>query len=204
MMFLLTTIFSAHQGGHNFMRRTVIQHCFSLMAANVFSPRELSEIRYLCTRLEIMTDWEKIAMKSTRCRFVYWIRALFPFIFEMVMSDVKRPNQINYFLLALNDPMQMLWNVKHLARPNIAVDNYKREVYAAFSSKVIKPVCRKVEEEIRLQISQAIIPGLAQKNPTREKVFDCNKFLMMSDIYLFEKSINMKEEVCNYLGRIFY
>ena len=31
MMFLLTTIYEAHQGGHNFMRRTVIQHCFNLM-----------------------------------------------------------------------------------------------------------------------------------------------------------------------------
>ena len=204
MMFLLTCIYEAHQGGHNFMRRTVIDHCFNLMAGNVFNQREISEIRYLCQRLEIMTDWEKIAMKSTRCRFVYWIRALYPFIFDMIMSDVKRPNQINYFLMALNDPLQMLWNVKHLASPNIAVDNYKRDVFAAFSSKIIKPICRKVEEEIRVQIGQAIIPNLAQKNPNKEKVFDCHKFLQMSDIYLFEKQISVKEEVRIYLGRIFY
>ena len=31
MMFLLTTIFESHQGGHNFMRSTVIYHCFNLM-----------------------------------------------------------------------------------------------------------------------------------------------------------------------------
>ena len=120
------------------------------------------------------------------------------------MSDVKRPNQLNYFLMALNDPLLMLWNVKHTQEPNTVVDNYKREVFKAFSSKVIKPICRKVEEEIRVQIGQAIIPGLAQKNPKAEKVFDCNKFLMMSDIYLFEKCINIKEEVKTYLGRIFY
>ena len=63
--------------------------------------------------------------------------------------------------MALNDPLKMLWNVKHLAEPNICVDNYKKEVYRAFSSKVIKPICRKVEEEIRVQIGQAIIPRLA-------------------------------------------
>ena len=51
-MFLLTTIYEAHLGGHNFMRRTVIQHCFNLMAGNVFNSREISEIRYLCARLE--------------------------------------------------------------------------------------------------------------------------------------------------------
>ena len=77
--------------------------------------------------------------------------------------------------MALNDPLDMLWNVKHLEQPNIAVDNYKKEIYKALSDKVIKPVCRKVEEDIRLQIHQAIIPNLKQRNPLskNDKVFDC-------------------------------
>lgn len=52
--------------------------------------------------------------------------------------------------MALNDPIDMLWNVKHLEEPNIAVDNYKKEVYRAFTDRVTKPICRKVEEEIRV------------------------------------------------------
>ena len=131
------------------------------MAGNVFNQSELSEIRYLCQRLDLLSDWETLAMKSTRCRFIYWIRSLYPYIFDMIMSDVKRPNQLNYFLMALNDPLQMLWNVKHSEEPNTVVDSYKREVFKAFSNQVIKPICRKVEEEIRVQIGQAIIPGLA-------------------------------------------
>jgi hypothetical protein len=186
------------------MRRTVIQHCFNLMAGNVFNSREISEIRYLCLRLEQLTEWEKIQTKATRCRFIYWIRSLYGYIFDMMMSDVKRPNQMNYFLMAIQDPLQMLWNVKHLERPNVAVDNYKKEVFRTFSEKVLKPICRKVEEEIRVQIGQALIPNLAQKNPVQQKVFDCNKFMMMSDIYLFEKCINIREEVRIYLGRVFY
>ena len=59
----------------------------------------------------------------------------------------------------------MLWNVKHLEQPNIAVDNYKKEGYKAFTDRVVKPICMKVEEEIRVQIHQAIIPNLKQKNP---------------------------------------
>ena len=50
----------------------------------------------------------------------------------MIMSDNKRPNQLNYFLMALNDPLEMLWNVKHLEQPNVAVDNYKKEIFQAF------------------------------------------------------------------------
>ena len=186
------------------MRTTVTNHCFNLMTSQVFNEKELSEVRYLNHRLTVMSNWESICKRSTRCRFIYWIRALFPYIFDMIMSDNKRPNQINYFLQALNDPLDMLWNVKHLERPNIAVDNYKKEIYRAFSEKVVKPICRKVEEEIRLQIHQAIIPKLAQRNPVREKLFDSKKYCQMSDIYLFEKQISIKEEIKRYLSRTFY
>jgi len=92
MMFLLQTIYESHQGGHNFMRKTVIYHCLCLMTHQVFNPKELNEILGLCQRLEVISDWEKIVKKSTRCRFVYWIRSLYPFIFDMIMGDVKRPN----------------------------------------------------------------------------------------------------------------
>lgn len=160
MMFLLQTIYESHQGGHNFMRKTVIYHCFNLMTSQVFNPKELQEVLFLNARLEVISDWEKIVKKATRCRFIYWMRMLYPFIFDMIMSDVKRPNQLNYFLMAVNDPIEMLWNVKHLEQPNIAVDNYKKEVYTSFTEKVIKPICTKIEEEIRLQIHQAIIPNL--------------------------------------------
>jgi hypothetical protein len=30
------------------------------------------------------------------------------------------------------------------------------------------------------------------------------KYITMNDLYVFEKTINIKEEVKNYLGRIFY
>lgn len=45
---------------------------------------------------------------------------------------------------------------------------------------------------------------MRQKDPVREKIFDCKKYIMMNDIYLFEKCINIKEEVRLYLGKIFY
>jgi len=186
------------------MRSTVIYHCFNLMKGQVFVQKELAEIRYLCQRLEQITDWEKVIKRSTRCRFIYWIRSLFPYVFEMILADSKRPNQFNYFLMALNDPLEMLWNVKHFAEPNVAVENYKKEIFKAFSDKVVKPICRKVEEEIRVQIHQAIIPNLAQKNPWESRPFDSNKYLMMSTLFLFEKQISIREEVRHYLSKIFY
>jgi hypothetical protein len=61
MMYLLTTIYESHQGGHNFMRATVIAHCFNLMTSQVFNHKELEEIRHLMDRLEVITNWEAIS-----------------------------------------------------------------------------------------------------------------------------------------------
>lgn len=52
--------------------------------------------------------------------------------------------------MALNDPLDMLKNIQHLESSQIAIDNYKKEIYEAFSTNVVKPVCRKIEEELRL------------------------------------------------------
>ncbi len=57
---------------------------------------------------------------------------------------------MNFFLLSLNDPLEMLINIKHLETSQIAIDNYKKEIYQGFSDNVVKPICRKVEEELRL------------------------------------------------------
>lgn len=67
---------------------------------------------------------------------------------------------MNYFLLALNDPIEMLINIKHHDSPHVAIDNYKKEIYQAFSQQISNPICRKIEEELRLQIHQTIIANL--------------------------------------------
>jgi hypothetical protein len=62
--------------------------------------------------------------------------------------------------MALNDPLDMLVNIKHLDSAQTAVDNYKKEIYSAFTTNIITPLCRKIEEELRLQIHQVIISNL--------------------------------------------
>ena len=51
--------------------------------------------------------------------------------------------------MALNDPLDMLVNIKHLDSAQTAVDNYKKEIYSAFTTNIITPLCRKIEEELR-------------------------------------------------------
>jgi len=49
-----------------------------------------------------------------------------------------------------------------------------------------------------------IIDNLKQINPKMEGVEDSARYASMSDIYLFEKKIIMREEIRHYLNKIFY
>ena len=67
---------------------------------------------------------------------------------------------MNYFLMALKDPLDMLYNIKHLQNPQTAVDNYKKEIYLSFSENVTHPICRETEVQLCNQIHQVMIPNL--------------------------------------------
>ena len=149
MMELMMNIITCYKGGYNALRKTVISHCLNLVNADVFSAREFDELRDWNHKLEMVSGWEVIVRKATRCRFLYWHRALFPLLFKEIITDRHRLNQMNYYLMALKDPLDMLYNIKHLQNPQTAVDNYKREIYQAFSENVIHPICRLTEKQLR-------------------------------------------------------
>jgi WASH complex subunit 7 len=49
-----------------------------------------------------------------------------------------------------------------------------------------------------------LIEQLKQKNPVNERVEDLSKYTQMSDLYIFEKKISIKEEASHYLTKVFY
>ena len=69
----------------------------------------------------------------------------FPFFFKEIIGDRHRLNQMNYYLMALKDPLDMLSNTRHLSNPIIAIDNYKREIYDMFTKNVVQPICATTE-----------------------------------------------------------
>jgi hypothetical protein len=65
---------------------------------------------------------------------------------------------------------------------------------------VVFPICQKVEEELRTQMSQVLIPNMKQTNPLREATTDIQRWAQMNDLYLFEKKISIRGEIREYLS----
>lgn len=114
MMELMMNIIECYKGGYNELRKTIIRHCLNLVSSEVFTQEEFKHILHWNQKLEMVSSWEVMVRKSTRCRFLYWHRALFPMLLQEIINDRHRLNQMNYFLMALRDPLDMLYNIRHL------------------------------------------------------------------------------------------
>jgi hypothetical protein len=114
MFYLMKTVINCLNGGNNIMRQTVIKHCKNLIKSDIFTPTEFKELEYYAWKIDIIANWEQHVRKTTRCRFLYWNRALVPHFFSKIANDKQKLNQLNYFLMALNDPLDMLVNIRHL------------------------------------------------------------------------------------------
>jgi WASH complex subunit 7 len=204
MLTLIMTILECYKGGYNALRRTVVRHCLNLITEDVFDKAKLSAINDLNWRLGLICNWEVNVRRATRCRFVYWQRSLCPVFFKEIITDKTRLNQMNYYLAALSDPIDMLQNIKHLPSAQIAIENYKKDIYEAFTQHVIRPICAKTEEELRQQIHCILIPNMKQVNPMLTPISDLSLYARMNDLFLFEKQISIKGEIRDYLGHIFY
>jgi len=204
MILLVTTILECQKGGYNAMRKTIVSHCLNLCQNSVFKPEQIEKVQMLYQRISVITNWEMNARRATRCRFIYWHKILNPVFLGHIVANKMRLNQMNYYLMALQDPIEMLANARHLSSPQIAIDNYKKDIYECFSKSVVFPICQKVEEELRTQMSQVLIPNMKQTNPLREATTDIQRWAWMNDLYLFEKKISIRGEIREYLSQIFY
>jgi hypothetical protein len=107
----------------------VVTHCKCLIFENILEKSAQVNFDYLTWQIDVIANWEFYVRKSTRCRFLYWSRSLFPMLFQRISNDKMKLNQLNYFLMSLSDPLDMLINIKHLVTPFVAIDNYKKEIY---------------------------------------------------------------------------
>jgi hypothetical protein len=152
MLQLMMITLECYAGGYNCLRRTIVRHCMCLTQNYVFASKELQEINYWNTKLDLVSNWEANVRQATRCRFLYWQRELFPMLMNDMIRNKAKLNQLNYFLMAMKDPIDMLENIRHLGSAQVAIDNYKKEVFEEFTKNVTHPICRAIEEDLRKQI----------------------------------------------------
>ena len=84
---LMLVIIETYKGGYNQLRKTVISHCLNLVNNDVFNRTEFEDLKYWNHKLEMVSSWEVIVRKATRCRFLYWHRMLVPHFLKSIRSD---------------------------------------------------------------------------------------------------------------------
>mmetsp|Transcript_28419 Transcript_28419/g.27375 ORF Transcript_28419/g.27375 Transcript_28419/m.27375 type:complete len:103 (+) Transcript_28419:1712-2020(+) len=91
-LYVMSTILECLKGNHNFIRMTIIKHCMNLINKEIFSQTEFKEIEVYGERLDSIANWEMNVRRATRCRFIYWIRSLFPYFMKIIIQDKQKLN----------------------------------------------------------------------------------------------------------------
>lgn len=78
--YLMNTIGKSLQGSYNLLRKTVVNHCKCLVFEDILGKTEQKELEVLTWNIDVISNWEWYVRKSTRCRFLYWSRSLFPML----------------------------------------------------------------------------------------------------------------------------
>jgi WASH complex subunit 7 len=193
--------------GFGSARESVFLHCLDFLShstKSVFKKEDIADIEEMVVMARKIRDWKLLFTKATRCTFLYWVRSLIPTIFKHIFKKFHRFKRIIYVCRALEDPIIMLRNIKHLESPNIAIANYKKYVTSHFDEVIIQGLCSMIEKDLRIQIHGIIVQKLKQQNPLDEAVYDYMNFLNIDDIILFENRINLKVKVSQYLSEKFY
>lgn len=150
VQYLMNTITTTLGGGYNLLRKTVINHCKCLIYENIMEAEAKKRFEYCTWQIDLISNWEWYVHKSTRCRFLYWKRDLYPVFLQRIFADRQHLNQLNYLTMSMSDPLEMMINIKHQESPLVAIDNYKKEIYGEFSKNITMKVCKGIEEELRL------------------------------------------------------
>ena len=154
-------------------------------------------------KLEVLTNWQSLLDSACDCSFFYWQRAILPKYFESIFKRPAMSSSMVFIFAALHDPARILLCASHLQDKKMLFKSYQDEVEQQFSDKIIDPLCRFIENTLRLNIHSVVL-GQGRHELREDSHKDYQHLLNSPRLRLFGKRINLRDYVQNYLERQFY
>lgn len=208
-----------------------------LLSIGLQQPQEqalLSECLLLLNRMERLRDFDVKLRESCDCTFLYWSRSVVvPHFFKHILKHPSRAAELKHMFSALEDCQWTLKSQVHLDPRQISdnssdtgnwlMDCYKNEILDYFYVNIQKPLCQKIETDLRLHIHSSVIgrPQILISQPTAKgssqqssagtstlvtpnDMIDLSQFFKIRPIRFFNEMISLQRRVAHYLDQTFY
>eukprot|EP00735_Rhodelphis_limneticus_P013774 TRINITY_DN7727_c0_g1::TRINITY_DN7727_c0_g1_i1::g.8316::m.8316 TRINITY_DN7727_c0_g1::TRINITY_DN7727_c0_g1_i1::g.8316 ORF type:complete len:1220 (+),score=387.87,sp/Q2M389/WASC4_HUMAN/40.43/0.0,WASH-7_mid/PF14744.1/3.7e+03,WASH-7_mid/PF14744.1/2.5e-148,WASH-7_N/PF14745.1/6.7e-108,WASH-7_N/PF14745.1/1.1e-06,WASH-7_C/PF14746.1/1.1e-61 TRINITY_DN7727_c0_g1_i1:76-3660(+) len=191
-------------------RLTVVNVAWELFeqkarAFNVISEDTLDKISTQLWKLNVICDVGRLVEESCDASILYWTQDFTRVLLADIYSHPAQAHRVQYILASFNDGARLLRCARHVENPSVLIDGLYKDTVSMLEGTIIDPLCRDIEDDLRLHIHSAIIvQELEQRNPMKTGVRDLSPFLTIRPLRIHNSEIDLKQRVAHYLNANFY
>lgn len=174
-------------------------------SANVVfkTEKEIQRFHGLINKLLAIIALSKEIPSSSDCAFVYFHVDIIPFILQQMYNLPTECKRLAYFYNVFEDGIILCQNILHDDNAHYCF-HYRNVLINSLQHYIIKPLCRDIENDLRLHVHTKHLDHMQSVNPKTENLRPIKPFLDISFIRILGISIEIKQEVCHYLNQNFY
>jgi WASH complex subunit 7 len=164
----------------------------------------------LLRQIELLSDFQSQMKKVCNTQTLYWNRELLgPFFKKVMANGGEQAGRLRYLVAAFSDPIPLLRVLLHEEPPEAGKNTSHLIAYQDYVEKMLReyvvlPLCKSIEDSLRLHVHAANWDHMEAPNPVDKGLRALSKHLQAKPLRLFSKAINIRAEVCAYLEKEFY
>lgn len=174
-----------------------------IISARVFTQQQTDMLNSYVLRLETITQLRATLARVCDNSWLYWHRNFVPMYLRELYNSPTEAHRLPYLFASLRDCTVPLLTVKHESDPHVAVKKFQDEICAYVDDEIIKPLCRDIENDLRLSIHTGVV-RLDDRNPFKVGMQDLTHLLRVGALNFLGVTIDIKAQVTHYLDSTFY
>ncbi|MQL83965.1 hypothetical protein Taro_016452, partial [Colocasia esculenta] len=188
------------QGNGSFKRQLIFSITMDVLHSIGHVGIDFLRIKKILSKLAMVVDFQSIVEEVTDCSFLYWRKEMMRDWLSMIYIDNKF-SWLQFLLDALCDGLLLLdmGNVGKLTQ-----HSYESELEDAVTDEIILPLCRDIENDLRLHVHSANLKGSVNVNIMKTGVRNLSWYLQLRPLCLPDKFVDIRTLVECYLNSTFY
>ena len=174
-----------------------------IVGSPLFNEKEGVRLRSYVRRLVALANFPSDVRKACDSSFLYFHKDTLPRIVASIYQLPTEAGRLQYIIGAFNDGIRLCSAVLHKdASPFFLA--YRAFLRDTLRGEVVLPLCRDIENDLRLHIHAKNLDHMQTLNPKAENARPLRPFLDLAPLRVLGLMVNIKNEVTHYLDRNFY
>ena len=174
-----------------------------ITSSSQLNDRESTKLRNLVKRVSALSAFSDDIRATCDTSFLYFHQDVLE---PMVQSLYHLPTEVNrlqYIVSGFADGIKMCSMILHTSAAPYFIA-YRATIRDTIKTCIVQPLCRDIEDNLRLHIGTKNLAHLATMNPKAENVTPLRPFLDMPPLRVLGLIIDIHHEVKHYLDTTFY